>query len=49
LVEDETEQAAIARMRAMRDGGASLRSIAAAMACEGVTITHAGVAKVLGR
>lgn len=49
LVEDEAEQAAIARMRTMREGGASLRTIATAMAGEGFTITHAGVAKVLDR
>ena len=36
LVPDEGEQAVLARMRAMRDGGASLRQIADALNAEGI-------------
>ena len=49
LVPDEGEQAAIVRMRAMRDEGKSLRTIAAAMKEEGHSISHEGVAEVLKR
>ncbi|RWO55389.1 recombinase family protein [Mesorhizobium sp.] len=49
LVEDATEQQAIARMHELRGGGASLRDIASAMAEDGVPISHVAVGKVLGR
>ena len=49
LVPDEREQAAIAKMQAMRIEGKSLRSIAAAMQAEGFSISHEGVAEVLKR
>jgi DNA invertase Pin-like site-specific DNA recombinase len=41
------EQAAIGRIKALRDAGESLRAIAAAMACEGFKISHQGVKNVL--
>jgi putative DNA-invertase from lambdoid prophage Rac len=43
LIENATQQAAIARMKAMRDAGQSLRGIAAALQAEGFTLSHAGV------
>jgi len=49
LVPDEREQAAIARMQAMRAERKSLRTIAAAMQAEGFSISHEGVAEVLKR
>ncbi len=49
LVPDAREQAAIARMQAMRAEEKSLRSIAAAMQEEGFSISHEGVAEVLKR
>jgi putative DNA-invertase from lambdoid prophage Rac len=48
LVVDLDQQQALERMRALRADGASLRAIAAAMADEGVQISHEGVKKILG-
>lgn len=45
----QAEQEAIAAMREMRDAGASLRAISAAMAERGHRISHEGVAKALAR
>jgi DNA invertase Pin-like site-specific DNA recombinase len=47
LVRDETEQAAIADMVAMRAQGLALRPIAEAMRAKGHAISHEGVARVL--
>jgi putative DNA-invertase from lambdoid prophage Rac len=47
LVEDPAQQAAIRRMQALRAEGKSLRAIAAAMAAEGMKISHEGVKQVL--
>jgi putative DNA-invertase from lambdoid prophage Rac len=47
LVEDPAQQAAIQRARALRTEGQSLRAIAAALATEGVRISHEGVKQVL--
>jgi putative DNA-invertase from lambdoid prophage Rac len=49
LVPDAREQAAIARMRKMRAGKASLRTIAEAMKAEGFTVSHVAVAQALRR
>lgn len=49
LVEDTTEQKAIAKIRALRDSGLSLRAIAEALANDGMSISHVAVKKVLGR
>ena len=48
LIEDASQQAAIARMKAMRDAGQSLRGIAAALQAEGFALSHAGVQRVIG-
>jgi putative DNA-invertase from lambdoid prophage Rac len=48
LVADPEQQQALARMRALRAGGASLRAIAATMTAEGVRLSHEGVKKILG-
>ena len=47
LVEHGAEQEAIRAMRAMRNEGKALRTIAAAMAERGIKISHEGVSKVL--
>jgi putative DNA-invertase from lambdoid prophage Rac len=47
LVEDPAQQAAIRRMQALRAEGKSLRAIAAAMAAEGMKISHEGAKQVL--
>ena len=47
LVEHEAEQDAIRAMRAMRQEGKALRTIAAAMTERGIKISHEGVSKVL--
>jgi putative DNA-invertase from lambdoid prophage Rac len=49
LVEDATEQQAIAKIRALRAGGLSLRAIAEALAKDGMSLSHVAVKKVLGR
>ena len=49
LVPDEREQAAIAKMQALRAEGKPLRAIAAAMSEDGFSISHEGVAEVLKR
>jgi putative DNA-invertase from lambdoid prophage Rac len=49
LVPDEREQAAIAKMRALRTEGKPLRAIASTMREDGFTISHEGVAEVLKR
>jgi DNA invertase Pin-like site-specific DNA recombinase len=48
LIEHPGEQLAIQEMIAFRTKGMTLRGIAGALQAKGVTITHAGVAKVLG-
>ncbi len=47
LVPHAPEQAAIIRMRELRDDGRSLRAIAEAIQAEGLEISHVGVKKVL--
>lgn len=47
LVAEESQQAAIARMLALRQAGQSLRAIADTMKAEGVTLSHAGVKKII--
>jgi DNA invertase Pin-like site-specific DNA recombinase len=47
LVAVAEQQAAIARMRELRQGGASLRTIAAAVANEGHSLSHVGVSNAL--
>lgn len=47
LVPVPEEQAALARMRALRADGASLRGIADAMAADGIRLSHEGVKKIL--
>ena len=47
LIEHPGEQLAIREMIAFRTKGETLRGIAGALKAKGVTITHAGVAKVL--
>lgn len=47
LIEDPAEQAAIARIRAMREQGMSLRKIAAAVHADGHRLSHVGVADIL--
>jgi DNA invertase Pin-like site-specific DNA recombinase len=47
LIEHEAEQEAIRAMRAMRNEGKALRTIAAAMTERGIKISHEGVSKVL--
>ena len=49
LVEDEREQAALARARELRVGGASLRGIAAALAAEGVEVSVPTLQRTLAR
>jgi DNA invertase Pin-like site-specific DNA recombinase len=50
LIEDETEQSALAEMRVLRSAGSSYRSIAAHMKnTRGVEISHQGVKRALGR
>ncbi|TPN41383.1 recombinase family protein [Mesorhizobium sp. B1-1-6] len=49
LVEDATEQRTIAKMRALRDDGLSLRAIAEALAEDGISLSHVAVKKVLER
>jgi len=49
LVEDASEQKAIAKIRALRDSGLSLRAIAEALAKDGMSLSHVAVKKVLGR
>lgn len=49
LVPDEREQAAIAKMQALRTEGKSLRAIADAMQKDGFSISHEGVAEALRR
>jgi len=49
LIEVADQQQAISDMREMRADGASLRTIADAMTQRGFKLSHAGVAKVLGR
>jgi DNA invertase Pin-like site-specific DNA recombinase len=48
LVEDAGQQAAIARMRALRQAGRPLRAIADAMRGEGYQVSHEGVKKIIG-
>jgi putative DNA-invertase from lambdoid prophage Rac len=48
LIQHPGEQLAIQEMIAFRTKGMTLRGIAGALQAKGVTITHAGVAKVLG-
>jgi hypothetical protein len=47
LAEVPEQQAAIRTMRELRQGGASLRQIAATMLKVGVMVSHAGVASAL--
>ena len=47
LVPDPEQQAAIRRMRKMRQEGLALRTIAERMKASGITISHAGVANAL--
>jgi putative DNA-invertase from lambdoid prophage Rac len=47
LVEDAAQQAAIARMRDLRQAGKPLRSIAADMRGEGHQVSHEGVKKII--
>lgn len=47
LVADKSQQAAIARMVALREAGQSLRAIADTMKAEGVNLSHAGVKKII--
>jgi hypothetical protein len=47
LIEDSRQQAAIKRMRQMRDRGDSLRAMAIRLQGEGFPISHAGIKKVL--
>jgi DNA invertase Pin-like site-specific DNA recombinase len=47
LVADESQQAAISRMVALRQAGQSLRAIADTMKAEGVNVSHAGVKKII--
>ncbi|RWN58460.1 recombinase family protein [Mesorhizobium sp.] len=49
LVEDATEQKAIARMHELRGQGLSLRAVAEALAKDGIALSHVGVQKVLER
>ena len=49
LVEDEAKQEAIARMRAMRAKGASVRAIQSALADEGEPVALATIAKLVGQ
>jgi DNA invertase Pin-like site-specific DNA recombinase len=49
LVEDGREQAALARARELRAGGASLRGIAAALAAEGVEVSVPTLQRTLAR
>jgi DNA invertase Pin-like site-specific DNA recombinase len=49
LVEIPEQQEAIARMRSMRDAGASLRAIAAAMQESGYNLSHEAVRGILDR
>jgi hypothetical protein len=48
LAEVPAQQAAIRTMRSLRAEGASLRQIAVAMSVAGHSISHEGVASVLG-
>ena len=47
LIPQEGEQEAIREMRAMKEGGASLRAIAEALQARGHSISHVAVARVL--
>lgn len=49
LVPDEREQAALAKARELRAGGASLRKIAAALAAEGVEVSVPTLQRTFGR
>ena len=49
LVEHETEQKAVALIRAMKAEGKSLRKIAEAVQGTGVSISHVGVKEILAR
>lgn len=49
LVEDEAEQKAIKRMKALRKKGLSLMAIADDLNSKGITISHMGVKKILDR
>jgi DNA invertase Pin-like site-specific DNA recombinase len=50
LIEDETEQSALAEMRVLRSAGSSYRSIAAHMKkIQGIQISHQGVKRALAR
>jgi putative DNA-invertase from lambdoid prophage Rac len=49
LVEDEREQAALARARELRAGGASLRKIAAALTVSGVEVSVPTLQRVFSR
>ena len=49
LVPIQTEQEAISKMKALRAEGKSYRDISAALQEQGITISHAGVMKVLKR
>jgi putative DNA-invertase from lambdoid prophage Rac len=47
LVEDAAQQRAIRRIIELRCGGLSLRGISAAIAAEGVKLSHEGVKNIL--
>ena len=47
LVENAKEQEAIARIKAMKSDGKSLRTIAAAMKADGFNLSHVSVARIL--
>lgn len=49
LVEDAAQQRAICRIIELRCGGLSLRGISAAIAAEGVKLSHEGVKNILAR
>jgi putative DNA-invertase from lambdoid prophage Rac len=49
LVEDATEQKAIARMHELRGQGLSLRAVAETLAKDGIALSHVAVKKVLER
>ncbi len=49
LVEDETEQRAVVKIRTLRAGGLSLRAIADALAEDGFSLSHVAVKNVLAR